>query len=638
MRNYNHLKHENTDIDKVDLQSGLYLSDKAKNLSMIVATSVLALLGCKSNENCDPKNNANVSVYNINADDLSGESAMVKDENQPQVKVPVSNSMKIDEKDDPKLVEINEKNTFKVYGNLKDVLDKTIFPKGTFTNFVKTFQGIFAGKFNEAHYFNADGELLKSVELPNDFAQLPEGQKQKFHNEVRKSLNFKSDAVLPQDIAYSGYPFVAVSKRGPDAANLGSTMLQVVENRLKQKLRDVRYFDNVRTPLTEAIRKIAAAYNVPSDLALAVAAQESTYYKGEKSNVNAIGIFQLQFGKHQSGEEAYSSMKNIIPGVRDFHKDEILLKKDKYNRFVQIELFCSYYKILEKRLSDNADKLNQRIQKIDSDYKAFDKNLIYIAAFNAGHKRIKDAIDAFVQLDDATIKSKLGDPPYDFNVISGVLFNAYGGVNKVGSHVLFYTPKVIAWRDLLNNDGIKVFDNKNIPVGLPGLMPSYVPIKLKDKHKYNFSEWEDRGGVAYPIMDIHKIGKVRITGGFMERRGHGRKQKDYPVIFENGVVEYIGPKTSGDTNFNIGIDYFVLNPNRQVKAWYGGDVVFAGKDRHYGKRVIVKTDIKFTHDGHKYDVYQAYSHLARTNVKKGDQVGQSESVGVMGGSGKRMNS
>ena len=135
---------------------------------------------------------------------------------------------------------------------------------------------------------------------------------------------------------------------------------------------------------------------------------------------------------------------------------------------------------------------------------------------------------------------------------------------------------------------------------------------------------------------------VEITGGFMEPSGHGDKNQQAYVIFENdpnNIVSFpdtlISDGQGGYTNdnYNIGIDYTVNTADELTRSWYSGEVVQAGLEGGYGNRVHVKTDVTYEFDGREYDVYTAYAHLDSIDVQVGDRVNQGDNLGEMGGTG-----
>ena len=173
------------------------------------------------------------------------------------------------------------------------------------------------------------------------------------------------------------------------------------------------------------------------------------------------------------------------------------------------------------------------------------------------------------------------------------------------------------------------------------------PVVLYDpKQGRNIPETFVRSGLdEYANYDLFGD-DVEITGGFMEPSGHGNKNGQAYVIFENDpntIVAY--PETlipTGDPkgediyandNYNVGIDYTVNTSDELTKAWYSGEVIKTGLEGSYGNRVHVKTDVIYEFQGKEYDVYTAYAHLNSINVKVGDKVNQGDNLGEMGGTG-----
>lgn len=126
------------------------------------------------------------------------------------------------------------------------------------------------------------------------------------------------------------------------------------------------------------------------------------------------------------------------------------------------------------------------------------------------------------------------------------------------------------------------------------------------------------------------LGDITVTGGFMEPKGHSLKP-ELKAIFLDGKLKTLPPARR-----NIGIDYVVFDA--KVKAWYGGQVIKAGREGGYGRRLHVKLDVTYQFKGKKYQVYQAYAHNRQILVKEGDIINQGDDVAIMGGSGWRENS
>lgn len=174
---------------------------------------------------------------------------------------------------------------------------------------------------------------------------------------------------------------------------------------------------------------------------------------------------------------------------------------------------------------------------------------------------------------------------------------------------------------------------ESLPVGLTSLIPRNLPVPEKDRSKFKFTEWIKHPGMEafYPVIDLPKVGKLKLTGGFMETAGHGRKPDNYPAIFADGKLRKVGPESKVH-NFNIGIDYVTLDGDK-VNAWHGGEVVQASLDRAYGNRVVIKTNINFKYNGKLYKVHQAYGHLKKIDTKVGNNLKQGQKLGIMGGTG-----
>lgn len=164
------------------------------------------------------------------------------------------------------------------------------------------------------------------------------------------------------------------------------------------------------------------------------------------------------------------------------------------------------------------------------------------------------------------------------------------------------------------------------PLGPLPSFPPALPVPEADQPLYDFPEWQKakRKPAYYPIITLPFVGKIRISAGSEEEKGHGLKE------FKTNYVRPDGTETVLTApHRNEGIDY--VSYDWHVRTWYGGEIVHIGEnDGGYGKRVIVKTDATFR--GHP--VYQAYSHLALFhNIKVGDKVEQGHSIATMGHSG-----
>lgn len=129
----------------------------------------------------------------------------------------------------------------------------------------------------------------------------------------------------------------------------------------------------------------------------------------------------------------------------------------------------------------------------------------------------------------------------------------------------------------------------------------------------------------YQRFSHPSLGKITITGGFMEPFGHSWKPEQ-KAIFLNNELKILPP-----ANRNIGIDYHV--ENGEVKAWYGGTVTKAGREGGYGRRVHIQLDLTYRFKEKDYQVYQAYAHNKEIEVSVGQDIFQGQQIAIMGGSG-----
>lgn len=132
---------------------------------------------------------------------------------------------------------------------------------------------------------------------------------------------------------------------------------------------------------------------------------------------------------------------------------------------------------------------------------------------------------------------------------------------------------------------------------------------------------------TYQVFQHTSLGKITITGGYMEPEKHSWKP-ELKAIFADGKLKTLPPAPR-----NIGIDYIVAD--RRVKAWYGGKVTKVGREGGYGRRLHIQLDVSYDFNGKSYQVYQAYAHLQKIFVREGQTIQQGEEIAIMGGSGAR---
>lgn len=121
------------------------------------------------------------------------------------------------------------------------------------------------------------------------------------------------------------------------------------------------------------------------------------------------------------------------------------------------------------------------------------------------------------------------------------------------------------------------------------------------------------GNLAATLAQFNKAGKA---AGFLRSKGQ------LPPPVQGRLVSRFNraPTESEDTTFTNGIT--INTPNRtEVRAVYGGLVIFAGYMRGYGKMTIID------HDQQYYSVTARYDDL---RVREGEQVSQGQVLGITG--------
>jgi hypothetical protein len=102
-----------------------------------------------------------------------------------------------------------------------------------------------------------------------------------------------------------------------------------------------------------------------------------------------------------------------------------------------------------------------------------------------------------------------------------------------------------------------------------------------------------------------------VTGGFNEIDSAHSPKKGV-LYLDNANTDPSNPSVKSG-NLNIGIDY-VVDGNELVTPWYSGTVdsirrVKSSDTHSYGNQVVIKTNQSYEHNGKRYPLYNAYSHL-----------------------------
>ncbi|NEQ40151.1 MAG: peptidoglycan DD-metalloendopeptidase family protein [Okeania sp. SIO3I5] len=176
--------------------------------------------------------------------------------------------------------------------------------------------------------------------------------------------------------------------------------------------------------------------------------------------------------------------------------------------------------------------------------------------------------------------------------------------SEYGNKILSILNRLYDEYNLLGNNGIRRSPSLGIPIKIP----------------------EEQVSPPYTDIFLHSIlGRITITGGFMEPYGHSWKP-ELQAIFLNGRLRTLIP-----SNRNIGIDYSV--DDYKVIAWYGGKVIKEGTEGGYGNRIHIQLNVAYQFQGKNYQVYQAYAHNEKNLVTVGQTVKQGEQIAIMGMTG-----
>jgi N-acetylmuramoyl-L-alanine amidase/murein DD-endopeptidase MepM/ murein hydrolase activator NlpD/peptidoglycan hydrolase-like protein with peptidoglycan-binding domain len=145
-----------------------------------------------------------------------------------------------------------------------------------------------------------------------------------------------------------------------------------------------------------------------------------------------------------------------------------------------------------------------------------------------------------------------------------------------------------------------------------------------------FSELKDPPENHYEV-EVSSVGKIKVTEGFIVIDTAHSLKKGIKAIMGDGTY-----KTFDDVRANLGLDYVILDKDKEVKNWFNGEVYKTQiSDKGYGNKVVVKTFLKYKFKDKEYPVFTHYAHLKEINslLKKGNPIKAGEFIGVMGNTG-----
>jgi murein DD-endopeptidase MepM/ murein hydrolase activator NlpD len=133
----------------------------------------------------------------------------------------------------------------------------------------------------------------------------------------------------------------------------------------------------------------------------------------------------------------------------------------------------------------------------------------------------------------------------------------------------------------------------------------------------------------YPTVSSEVLGRLILTGGFMEPYGHSWKPTAYAIFSQRPTTI----QTLSPSRRNYGIDYVVGDAGQPIHNWYPGRVTKVGNEGGYGLRCHIDFAVFLELAGRRYWVKGAYAHARSFSVAVGQSVKQGEAIGVMGNTG-----
>lgn len=309
---------------------------------------------------------------------------------------------------------------------------------------VELFEVIYSGEPDLVYFYTPEGKVLKIVKIPS-------GKSEKVKSDFIKKK--KRELASQTPVLVDG---IALSFPGHKGEK---SLVDTATERSLETFHDERYFGNEETSIKEAMWKIAEAYEIPVEIALGFAANQSLMATGEvdhnaSGELGGRGLFKITGDAY---EEAlgYMSRNEEFGGKVRTGKLENLANEWK-NPFVQIEVFCAYYRKLRLILNNEngaVTLLEARLKELDPNFsKDIIEELSIVSAYHSGPTRIRKVVSAFVKLSDEEIKKRIGVPPYWIDVWPKLLADSLGE-GGVDQKSLDFTSKIYAMASLMGDEG-----------------------------------------------------------------------------------------------------------------------------------------------------------------------------------------
>lgn len=321
-------------------------------------------------------------------------------------------------------------------------------------NKVVLFQNIFTDENpDNVTYYDALGTVLEKKKLPKAWASMTAGD--------RKSW---LESKKPEGTGPIFYDGIRVSF--PDfKTDSGKSLVETVADRSAEETADKRFFDGEKMSLSDAVWKICEAYEVPVEIAMGFAANQSLFDKNavdlnSEGEMGGRGLFKITGVAYT---DALRYMQSHSENSAKVRKGKLgLFEKEWTNRFVQIEVFCAYYRHLYDGLTSPHGALKVLTDRLDTIDPSFSSDsleeLAVITAYYSGPTRVRQVIESFAQLSDDEIKKSVGEPPYGTDTWSKLLIASYG-TNGIDQRSLDFSGKVYAMSAMVSEEGADYVDS-----------------------------------------------------------------------------------------------------------------------------------------------------------------------------------
>ncbi len=312
---------------------------------------------------------------------------------------------------------------------------------------VRLFEVMFTEEGNKAFFYTPTGELLEVLDTPKDWGTYSAAQKTEWYTSHQAKLKRPNEPVFYDSNELS---FKTLQGKSP---------VELANQRSEEETHDERYFGGEVKTVKAAIWEICEAYEMPVEIAMGFAANQSLFQKDEidrleDGRAGGRGLFKITSPAYEDALRWISAHPEASQKIRSQKLGDF--DKEWKNRFVQIEIFAAYYRQLKDRITAGNAGLNAleaRLNNIDPSFSAdVLEEAAVVSAYYAGYNRIRQVIEKFIGASDAEIQSFIGSAPYGVNIWEQILLTSYneGGIDQKS---IDFTSKIYAMSSLMGEEG-----------------------------------------------------------------------------------------------------------------------------------------------------------------------------------------